>query len=119
MAAEQHDESPLESIGKQLTDRSKPFTLAVDMIAHPGKGDLLEAAYVEHVKNSRTDLGMLRFDLSRDSQNRDIFFLYERWANFDSLVQHFDKPWTKKIFVVMDELLARPVQVKVLLVAAE
>jgi quinol monooxygenase YgiN len=65
MAAEQHDESPLESIGKQLADRSKPFTLAVDMVAHSGKGDLLEAAYVEHVKSSRTDSGMLRFDLRR------------------------------------------------------
>jgi quinol monooxygenase YgiN len=67
----------------------------------------------------RAKRGFLGISLSRDPQNRDVFFLYERWANFDSLVQHFDKPWTKKIFIVMDELLARPVQVKVLLVAAE
>ncbi len=119
MVSEQLNESPLESIGRQLPDRSKPFTLAVDMVAHLGKGDLLEVAYAEHVKSSRTDVGMLRFDLNRDPQNRDVFFLYERWANFDSLVRHFDQPWTKKIFVVMDELLASPVQVRVLAVAAE
>jgi steroid Delta-isomerase len=108
----------LSKIFGQLPDPLQPFALVVHIRARPGQGDALEAAFVPHVRLTRTEPGMLRFDFNRSLDDPDQFVLYERWANFASVEAHFRTPWMARVMQAMQDHAESP-ELQVFAVAAE
>jgi quinol monooxygenase YgiN len=108
----------LAGIFDQLVDPNGPFALVVDIRAKPGQGDALEAAFVEHVRMTRTERGLIAFDFNRSAKDRDHFVLYERWTNIKAVEAHFETPWMSRVMLAMQKH-ALPPEPKVFTIAAE
>ncbi len=102
-------------IRSKLPNPQLPFVLLVVNTLRPGTlADFAPARDVA-ARESRKEPGCLQYDFSHDPANPDRLVLYERWKNFDALVNHFSLPHTKAVLEAGDRLAAMPTTLDVLI----
>lgn len=66
------------------------YVVAAKWRAHPDKGDRLEEVIQEMTPPSRAEPGCLFYQAQRSEEDRDLFFLYEQYADEAGYHTHMD-----------------------------
>lgn len=64
--------------------------------AKPGAGDKVAAVLRKHIAATRAEKGCLQFEVSRSIDNRDEFFLYEKYVDEAAFATHRESPHFKQ-----------------------
>ncbi len=63
------------------------------------------------VANSRAEDGCLNYDIHQSIEDETCFFWHETWKNKAALDEHFETPFFKEFFNVVQEVAAEPPQI--------
>jgi quinol monooxygenase YgiN len=61
---------------------------------------------------TRTELACIHFDFHVDAEDPNAFVFFENWRSKEDLDTHLKTPHLRPLFDRLDELLARPVEIK-------
>ena len=70
----------------------------VDVLASPGRGDEVLAAFEACLTQTHQEEGCLTYALHRDNDNPDHLVLVERWRSQADLDEHMQKPYVAELF---------------------
>ena len=74
----------------------------------PGAVDHVLSEIVPSVLLTREEHGNIEFHIYRATDDDDCLVLFERWANQTSLDEHWQQEYTKRVLVLFEENLIRP-----------
>ena len=66
----------------------KPFHLIVKLFIKEDRVDEFHDLIIKDAVASRTEPGCIRFDVMRDKEDKNIYFLYELYKNADAFNAH-------------------------------
>jgi quinol monooxygenase YgiN len=89
-----------------------PYTIIGTVVAKPETREELRAILTGFVDPTRAEEGCLNYDFHVDPEDPCIFMFYENWRSKDDLDRHLAMPHLAPLFSRLDELLARPVEIK-------
>lgn len=72
-----------------MTASARP-TMIATLTAKPGQTEALRAALLRLVENSRSEEGMVQYDLHQSVERPDQFVFYEIWADERTFAMHRD-----------------------------
>ena len=64
------------------------------------------------VAPTRAEPGCINYDFHVDAEDPNVFVFYENWRSKADLDAHLEMPHLRPLFGRLDELLARPVEIK-------
>ena len=64
------------------------------------------------VASTRAEPGCINYDFHVDAEDPNVFVFYENWRSKADLDAHLKMPHLRPLFGRLDELLARPVEIK-------
>lgn len=64
--------------------------------AKPGRGDDVAAVLARHITATRAEKGCVQFEVSRSTDNRDEFVLYEKYVDEAAFDAHRETPHFKQ-----------------------
>lgn len=64
------------------------------------------------VTPTRAEAGCVNYDFHVDAENPNVFVFYENWRSRADLDAHMKTPHLQPLFSRLEQLLARPVEVK-------
>ncbi len=82
--------------------------------AKAGREDALGEALSALVEPSRKDEGCIKYDLHRNADEPSEYIFYEQWESREKLDLHLARPHLKAFGEKAGELLAAPLDVKIL-----
>lgn len=68
------------------------LTIVAEVLAVPGKEDLLRRELTGLVEPTRAEAGCLRYDLHEDNASPGLFLFYETWETRDLWRAHMEAP---------------------------
>ncbi len=80
------------------------------------KADKVEeakAAALAIVADSRGEAGNINYDIHQSIEDETQFFWHETWANKSALDEHFETPFFKEFFGIVEQIAADPPQIYV------
>lgn len=86
-------------------DRPDLMTVVAYGRAAPGKREELRAGLESLVESTRSDKGVLDFDLHQSLHDPDFFCLYENWESGEDLDAHLEAPHSQELGAQMPGLL--------------
>ncbi len=78
------------------------------------KADKVEeakAAGLAIVANSRAEAGCINYDIHQSIEDETLFFWHETWANKAALDEHFETPFFKEFFGIVEQIAAESPQI--------
>lgn len=96
------------------TENQALVTLFVKVAAKPGSQEKAERALLTDVNGARTEAGNLKMELYKAGNDRDSFYLFERWQSRAALEDHFKQPYTQGAFDLQANDLTEPIQMNYL-----
>jgi quinol monooxygenase YgiN len=72
----------------------------------------LRAILTAQVKPTRAEEGCINYDFHVDAEDPNTFMFYENWRSRADLDAHLKTPHLQPLFGRLEELLARPVEIK-------
>jgi quinol monooxygenase YgiN len=82
------------------------------VIAKPEKREELLAILAAQVAPTRAEPACLNYDFHVDAEDPNKFMFYENWRSRADLETHLRMPHLKPLQSRLDELLARPVEIR-------
>lgn len=107
------------SVKAQLKDPARPFTMLVQLQIKDGMQEKFEAAFAKAIQGTRKEKGARAYDLNRDAKDPTRYVVYERWTSLADLEAHLKTPHITALLGELKDMLAAPVEAKVLLPAGE
>jgi quinol monooxygenase YgiN len=89
-------------------------TIIGTVVAKPEKRDELLHILSAQVAPTRAEPGCINYDFHCDQLNPNVFVFYENFASKAALEDHLKKPHLKPLMDRLDELLAKPVDIRFL-----
>lgn len=89
-----------------------PLTVIGTLVARPEKREELQTILAAFVAPTRAEGGCIDYDFHVDAQDPCVFMFYENWRSKADLDVHLTLPHLKPLIDRMDELLARPVEIR-------
>ncbi len=86
-------------------------TVVVVLEAMSGKADELKQALNSVISPSRAEKTCLEYRLHQDSNNPNVFILYENWESKEAHQAQFTKPYIIELINKIEAILAKPFQV--------
>src|SRR5689334_6460576 len=80
------------AFGRQLKNPAMPFALMVRFQVRDGTQDEVEAAFARASTKTRSESGVIAFDLNREAGDPTRFVVYERWRTLADLEAHLRTP---------------------------
>ncbi len=68
-------------------------------------------AALKIVADSRAEAGCVNYDIHQSIEDETLFFWHETWANKAALDEHFETPFFKEFFGVVEQIAAEPPQI--------
>lgn len=94
---------------------TKSVRLVVNLTAAESKGEALANLFkAEFITRSRSEQGCEMYELWSDPEDSDRFSVIEIWQSKADLDTHLGQPWFAKWSPRLEQLLARPAEVNVL-----
>ena len=90
----------------------KPCTTIGIVVAREETREELREILTAQVAPTRTEPGCIKYDFHVDAEDPNVFMFYENWRSGDDLDSHLKAPHLQPLFGRLDELLARPVEIK-------
>ena len=84
----------------------KQLIVTIGFRAKPGRAADLERELRNRVPISRTQAGTLDYRLYRSTTNKDVFFLFSRYASEKSFDIHLYQPYSLSMLAELEGLLA-------------
>jgi quinol monooxygenase YgiN len=103
--------SPSRSASRGGEDAA-PYTIIGTVVAKPETREELSAILAALVEPTRAEDGCINYDFHVDPDDPCVFMFYENWRSKSDLDRHLGTPHLKPLFDRLDELLARPVEIK-------
>lgn len=88
------------------------FIVTIGFRAKRGKAVELEKHLRDRVPISRTEAGTLDYRLYRSTTDKNLFFLFSRYASEKSWDVHLYQPYTISMMAGLDDLLDGPPKVE-------
>jgi quinol monooxygenase YgiN len=82
------------------------------VVAKPEKREELLAILAAQVAPTRAEPGCMNYDFHVDAEDSNAFMFYENWRSRADLETHLRTPHLKPLQSRLDELLARPVEIR-------
>jgi quinol monooxygenase YgiN len=89
-----------------------PYTVIGTIVAKPETREELQAILSGFVEPTRAEEGCINYDFHVDAADPCVFMFYENWRSKDDLDRHLAMPHLKPLFGRLDDLVARPVDVR-------
>jgi quinol monooxygenase YgiN len=89
-----------------------PCTIIGMVVAKDETRAALREILTAQVAPTRAEPGCINYDFHVDAENPNIFMFYENWRSKDDLDAHLKMPHLEPLFGRLDQLLARPVEIK-------
>ncbi|MER8589986.1 MULTISPECIES: putative quinol monooxygenase [unclassified Mesorhizobium] len=89
-----------------------PYTVIGTVVAKPETREELQKILSSFVEPTRVEDGCINYDLHVDPVDPCVFMFYENWRSKDDLNRHLAMPHLKPLFGRLDDLVARPVDVR-------
>lgn len=86
------------------------LTLIARLTAKPDCAAMLGEALQALVSPTRAEAGSINYHLHRDSDDPNVWILYENWRSRADLDAHFRQPYTKAVMARFPDLLARDME---------
>ena len=87
-------------------------TIIGTVVAKPEKRDELMRILAAQVAPTRAEPGCISYDFHCDKSDPNTFIFYENFASEAALDEHLQKPHLKPLMDRLDELLAKPVEIR-------
>ena len=87
-------------------------TIIGTVVAKPEKREVLQAILAGFVAPTRAEPGCITYNFHSDANDPNTFVFYENFASKAALDEHLAKPYLKPLLDRIDELLARPVDIR-------
>lgn len=87
-------------------------TIIGTVVAKPEKRDELMRILAAQVAPTRAEPGCINYDFHCDVSDPNTFVFYENFASKEALEEHLEKPHLKPLMDRLDELLAKPVNIR-------
>ena len=87
-------------------------TIIGTVVAKPGKRDELMRILAAQVAPTRAEPGCINYDFHCDKADPNIFVFYENFVSREALDEHLTKAHLKPLMDRLDELLAKPVDIR-------
>ncbi|WMS43778.1 putative quinol monooxygenase [Acuticoccus sp. MNP-M23] len=94
-------------------------TIIGTVVAKPEMQAELKAILGALVAPTRAETGCINYDFHVDAADPCVFVFYENWTNRQALDEHLAKPHLKPLLDRQAELLARPVEIRHLVMLSE
>lgn len=89
-------------------------TVIATIKAKPGKEAATQKALLALIKPTRAEAGCINYDLHQLSDDPKVFVFHENWKSKEDLDEHLAKPHLVEFLGKVDDLLAEPVDIKLL-----
>jgi len=89
-------------------------TVIATIKAKEGKADTVLEELLALIEPTRSEAGCINYDLHRMSDDPNCFVFHENWKSREALDRHLAKPYIADFIAKADELLAEPVDIKLL-----
>ncbi len=89
-------------------------TIIGTVVAKPEKRDELMRILAAQVAPTRAEPGCINYDFHCDQADPNTFIFYENFASKEALEDHLKKAHLKPLIDRLDELLAKPVDIRYL-----
>ena len=90
----------------------EPVTLIGVVVAKNETREALRRILTEQVAPTRREPGCINYDFHVDENDPNVFMFYENWRTKADLDAHLKMPHLVPLFGRLDQLLARPVEMK-------
>ncbi len=90
----------------------KPCTIIGKVVGKDETRDELRKILTAQVAPTRAEPGCINYDFHVDADDPNTFMFYENWRSKEDLDAHLKTPHLRPLFSRLDELLARPVEIK-------
>ena len=87
-------------------------TIIGTVVAKPAKRDELMRILAARVAPTRAESGCINYDFHCDKSDPNVFVFYENFVNKEALEDHLKKAHLKPLMDRLDELLAKPVDIR-------
>ena len=94
-------------------------TIIGTVVAKPEKRDELLSILKAQVAPTRAEEGCLSYDFHCDANDPNVFVFYENFVDRAALDWHLQQPHLHPLQQKLDELLARPVEIRFLQMLSE
>jgi quinol monooxygenase YgiN len=89
-------------------------TIIGTVVAKPEKRDELMRILAAQVAPTRAEPGCINYDFHCDKSDPNVFVFYENFVSNEALDDHLKKSHLKPLIDRLDELLAKPVDIRYL-----
>lgn len=89
-----------------------PYTVIGTVVAKPETREELQEILSGFVEPTRAEEGCINYDFHVDPTDPCVFMFYENWRTKDDLDRHLAMPHLQPLFGRLDDLVARPVDVR-------
>jgi quinol monooxygenase YgiN len=90
----------------------KPCTIIGMVVAKDETREELRRILAAQVAPTRAEAGCVNYDFHVSEDDPNVFVFYENWRSKADLDAHLKTPHLQPLFGRLDELLARPVEIK-------
>lgn len=104
---------PTKRMGIQQMKRPG-CTIIGTVVAKPEKREELMRILSAQVAPTRTEAGCVSYDFHCDSKDPNVFVFYENFVSREALEEHLRQSYLKPLLNNVDELLAKPVDIRFL-----
>ena len=94
-------------------------TIIGTVVARPETREELQAILASFVAPTRAEEGCISYEFHADASNPCVFVFYETWRSKEDLDLHLTLPHLKPLMDRQDELLARPVDIRHLVMLSD
>lgn len=89
-------------------------TIIGTVVAKPEHREELHQILLAQVAPTRAEVGCVSYDFHGDAADRNVFVFYENFVDRTALEAHLAMPYLQPLFGRIDELLAKPVDIRFL-----
>lgn len=100
----------------QVSAPNLPFSVLIEITLIPGKEAEFEKEFGPVIGEVRKEPGNIEFQLSQHPEEKNVYFLYERWKNIEVLKQHMGTPHMSQFWPKYFKMIARIPTIRVFMV---
>lgn len=112
---EQVENPIITFIASKVKNPNAPFALIIQFKVKAGKEQAFEAAFEPCIRETRKEPGSTAYYLNRDSEDPDVYVMYEQWKNIAAATDHVKQPYFLDLAQALEALVDSQ-ETKVLLV---
>jgi quinol monooxygenase YgiN len=99
-------------IAKFQARTEKAIRLLAFFKARPGKSKQLEQVLLSLVDQTRSEPGNIAYVLHRSTDDENLLFFDEVWADMESIDIHADKPYIQQLPAKISDLVSEPMRIE-------